>query len=517
MTSFIRRLPGGPLTKAAVLLAVLAMLGGAAWTALAFLGPDPGCGKGVEKRGSEGTEECTGVTDGSYVFAPNLKEVSARIKAENDNIKGDYVSIAVMLPMAPAQGFEQDKTLHEVQGAYLAQYRANHESNSKKPAIRLLLANPGRSHAYWRPVAEQLGALSQSGSVNLRAVIGFDVSTTSTQQAIAYLTNERHIPVVGGPITADDSGNSAKTPNAYRGLARVVPTTSDQAAALSHFNKGIDPRNTLVVEDIRTGDNYVDALKRAFAERTKGSPRAPEQYRAPEEFHEEGATANAFDQMVDTICTSSAKVVYFAGRPVQLRQFINELGNRGCTEKKYKVITGSGASTLSSDKRLEWSAFRKGVTLQYAAVAHPEAWTGPRAPATGGSPAAYRTLATLSTSAAVGNIGPVDLTDSRTITFYDAGLTAITAIRMRDDGDPVIPTLGRISDSWLRLHGMGKVDGASGWICLDNYGNPFNKAVSVVELAPDVPGRIRFVGLAWPTGKPTPKDCTARNDSLPKP
>jgi hypothetical protein len=56
---------------------------------------------------------------------------------------------------------------------------------------------------------------------------------------------------------------------------------------------------------------------------------------------------------------------------------------------------------------------------------------------------------------------------------------------------------------------MGRVDGASGWICLDNYGNPYNKAVSVVELAPDVPGRIRFVGLAWPTGKPTPKDCTA--------
>ncbi|MFD9219005.1 hypothetical protein ACFWDI_02975 [Streptomyces sp. NPDC060064] len=173
MTSFIRRLPGGPLTKAAVLLAALAMLGGAAWTGLAFFGTDPGCGKGVEKRGSEGTEECTGVTDGSYVFAPNLKEVSARIKAENDNIKGDYVSIAVMLPMAPVQAFEQDKTLHEVQGAYLAQYRANHDSNSKKPAIRLLLANPGRSHTHWRPVAEQLGTLSQSGSANLRAFFVF--------------------------------------------------------------------------------------------------------------------------------------------------------------------------------------------------------------------------------------------------------------------------------------------------------------------------------------------------------
>ncbi|MET7617788.1 hypothetical protein [Streptomyces sp. NPDC005408] len=509
MTSFIRRLPGGPLTKAVALFVTLVVLGTAAWAGYRVFGPDASCGQGVEKRGP-GKGECTGVTDGSHAFAPNLKEVSARIKAENDRIKGEpYVSIAVMLPMDPTQSFEQQKTLHEVQGAYLAQYRANHESNSKKPAIRLLLANPGRNHTHWQPVAEQLGSLSENSSANLRAVIGFDVSTITTQRAIAYLTNERHIPVVGGPITADGSGNSKLHPNAYRGLARVVPTTSDQAAALSNFNKDIDPKNTLVVEDIRTGDTYVDALKLAFALRTKGSPRAPEQYRAPDEFHEEGTTANAFDQMVDTICTSSAKVIYFAGRPVQLRQFVNELGNRGCTEKKYLVITGSGASTLASDKRLDWSAFHKGVTLQYAAVAHPEAWTGPKAPRTGGSAAAYRALAGLATRKEIGAIGPVELTDSRTITFYDAGLTAITAIRMRDDGDPVIPALGRVADSWLRLHGMGKVDGASGWICLDNYGNPYNKAVSVVELAPDSPGRIRFVGLAWPTGRPTPNECTA--------
>ncbi|QNP61940.1 hypothetical protein [Streptomyces genisteinicus] len=449
MTSFLRRLPGGPLTKAVALLGALVVLGGAAWIAFAVFGPDPSCGEGIEERGPEGREECTGVTDGGFVFADNLAAVSARIKAENDRIRDEpHVSVAVMLPMTATQPFEQEKTLHEVQGAYLAQYRANHDSNSKKPAIRLLLANPGRNHDHWRAVAEQLGDMSESDRDNLRAVIGFDVSTATTQAAIGYLTRERGIPVV-------------------------------------------------------------DALKRAFAERTAGSPRAPEQFRAPDEFHEEGTTANAFDQMVDTICTSPARVVYFAGRPVQLRQFVNELGNRGCTEKKYTVITGSGASTLSSDDLLDWDAFRKGVTLQYAAVAHPDAWTAPDAPATGGSAAAYRTLAGLATGKEAGDIGEVELTDSRTITFYDAGLTAFTAIRMRDDSDPVVPTLDRIRDAWLRLHGMGKVEGASGWICLDNYGNPYNKAVSVVELSPDAPGRIRFVGLAWPTGRPTPADCTA--------
>ncbi|MFE5970432.1 hypothetical protein [Streptomyces sp. NPDC056463] len=224
MTSFIARLPGGPLTKAAALVVALAVLGATVWAGIVVLGPDPACGKGIEERGPEGSRECTGVTDGSYVFADNLREVSARIKTENERIKGEpHVSVAVMLPMAPTQAFEQQKTLHEVQGAYLAQYRANHDSNSKKPAIRLLLANPGRSHAHWRPVAEQLGAMSESTTDNLRAVIGFDVSTATTQAAIGYLTRERGIPVVGGPHTPPAAGNSAQRAPAGPGGARGVP------------------------------------------------------------------------------------------------------------------------------------------------------------------------------------------------------------------------------------------------------------------------------------------------------
>ncbi|MEW2632569.1 hypothetical protein AB0903_13125 [Streptomyces sp. NPDC048389] len=52
-------------------------------------------------------------------------------------------------------------------------------------------------------------------------------------------------------------------------------------------------------------------------------------------------------------------------------------------------------------------------------------------------------------------------------------------------------------------------DDAGHWICLDSYGTPYNKGASVVEFVPDAPGRIRFVGLARPTGRPTPANCTA--------
>lgn len=49
------------------------------------------------------------------------------------------------------------------------------------------------------------------------------------------------------------------------------------------------------------------------------------------------------------------------------------------------------------------------------------------------------------------------------------------------------------------------MSGASGWICLDVHGNPYDKAVPVVELTPK--GDARFVKIAWPEGRPPGKEC----------
>lgn len=63
------------------------------------------------------------------------------------------------------------------------------------------------------------------------------------------------------------------------------------------------------------------------------------------------------------------------------------------------------------------------------------------------------------------------------------------------------PTLADVGDEWTLIKGSsGRVNGASGWICLDNYGNPYDKAVPIVELTPD--RHARFVEIAWPTGRP---------------
>lgn len=55
------------------------------------------------------------------------------------------------------------------------------------------------------------------------------------------------------------------------------------------------------------------------------------------------------------------------------------------------------------------------------------------------------------------------------------------------------------------MKGSLRVNGASGWICLDVHGNPYDKAVPIVELTPK--GGSRFVRIAWPENRPPGKEC----------
>lgn len=495
----------GPVTRAVVgVVAVVAvgLVGRWGWE----LASDRSCAPGVTERDGE----CVGVTDGGYAFAPELAEVFALVEAENDRVVEaglSYATVGFVIPMTSDDEVEREQTLREVQGAYLAQHRANHHDNDQLPAIRLVLANPGRANRHYQEVVEELVRMAEDPDDRLRLVAGFNASIESTEEALRYLTGEG-VPVVAGPLTADDLGNSAERPGAFPGLVKVVPGNRDQAAALASFNEDlIDPAATLLVEDQREGDNYVDSLRSVFRERTADARYDSEPFTSPS-ITEVGTTPNQFAQMVDSICTSRARWLYFAGRPVHLRVFVNALGDRGCTGTDFTVITGSGASTLGNDPELDRGALANGVTVQYTAIAHPAAWTGPDAPQTGGAPAELQRLESLIADA--GPIGEVSLTDSRTITMYDAVWTGITGIRQAGTGE--LPSPQAVVDNWPRLRGPDhRVNGASGWVCLDNYGNAYNKAVSVVTLDPDSPMDVRFQGVAWPQGNPPEPDCLVPN------
>lgn len=523
----------GPLTRALAGTLALALVGTAAWVGYALFGTDRDTPCGPElmyERGPFG--ECVGLSDGEEPFHESLGEVSGAIWEENQRVVAEreesdarVVTVAFVLPMTSEDPIERDHAVREVQGAYLAQYRANNLSNDRRPLIRLVLANPGRDSAQWRHLTEPLAELRTHPDHPLRAVAGFNVSTPNTKDALSHFTNELGLPTVVGPLTAEDIGNSAEREDAFPGLVKVVPNNDDQVAALAHhFAGAFAPEQTLLVEDVREQgaeeggeDNFVASLRRAFGELTEESPYRPAQYRSPEDVNDVGTLSGHFGQMVQNICLlEDVDVIYFAGRNVQQRQFVNALGERRC-DREFQVVTVSGASTLASDAELELA---EGITVTYTAGAHPDAWTGPDVPGTGGSADDFDQL-----SRTVGEVldagylseGAVSLEDSRTIVMHDAVWTAVTGIHKAaaggaDDGagpraaESGVPDLAEVTDAWLRLRQANRVYGASGWICLDNHGHPDNKAVAIVSL---VPGReeIRFDGLSWPDGAPPTADC----------
>ncbi|WP_274561291.1 ABC transporter substrate-binding protein [Streptomyces spiramyceticus] len=497
-----------PLRKGLTVLLVLALAAVAAYGGYRIANPDLTCAKGVE-RPEEGAE-CVGVSGDGYDFGvPALTKVADAIDRENRTLKaGEYATVAVLLPLTSTDDGMRTKIVHEVQGAFLEQYRANHDSNDQVPKIRLVLANTGKGNAHWRTTVGRLKTMTGAPD-NLRAVTGVATSSTETKSAVKELTGAK-IPVVGTTITADDIANGPDG-DPYPGLARVSPTNSDEARAIAQFGK-VEADKAVLVQDTRSGDHYTVTLKRAFAGLLKDAPYEPQLFTSPPDPTEEGTTANTFRQITLLLCDTRAETVFFAGRHTQLRQFVNALGQRGCQHRKFTVLTGDEGSYLGGDDKLDKKALARKVTVRYASLAHPDTWRRSGAPTTGGSAADYRTFtelldlaADLAADPAVGPIGPTSLTDGQAIIAYDAMATAVHGIRQATVQDAKLPAITDVVTQWPQVKGSLKVAGASGWICLDNHGNPYNKAVPIVELARD--GSQRFVEIAWPEGKPPAQTC----------
>ncbi|MGW4799787.1 hypothetical protein ACWEPC_45965, partial [Nonomuraea sp. NPDC004297] len=219
------------------------------------------CGAALEVRSGE----CVGISDGTDVFMPQVRgmgEVSARIAEQNKAVEGQqHATVALMIPMESDNPAVQRQILSEIQGAFLAQAEAN-QPTSAKPAIRLVLANPGRGYGHWQYTVDQL----VEREPDLRVVAGFNLSLTATKQALTYVTNTLKIPAVASVVTADDFANpEGKDPAPFPGLARVVSTSADQARALLAFDPRLASAETALVADERPDDDYNWSLRNAFA------------------------------------------------------------------------------------------------------------------------------------------------------------------------------------------------------------------------------------------------------------
>ncbi|MGW0530634.1 amino acid ABC transporter substrate-binding protein [Streptomyces sp. NPDC003032] len=485
------------------------------------------CATGVEKHDGE----CIGVNGTGYDFGtPEITEVARAIAKENEEFVGDkpHITVALMLPLQSDMAAERKQLRSEIQGAYLAQYRANREEST--PLLRLVLANPGDAYGQQEKVVDQLADMSTDKRDNLRAVTGFNLSLNATKQAIKRLTNELHIPVLAARVSADELANpensTGKDP--YPGLARIIPTNRQQADALANFHGKLDDDQTVLVRDKRPHDIYNESLAKAFSRDEKGPPGPKEQPFESPSITDPGDTGNDFTLIAQNICQSSAHYVYFAGRPVHLRLFALKLADVQCRGKKYTIVSGSGAATLnrymSGD---DWDRLRGGgkepvITVQYAAPGHPDAWNRELSHKDGAKerPARFtepqqelNELRALIKKGSAGDIGDVRLDDSRTMLVYDGTRTIAQAVLLANaQTEGTVPPLKRVSDMWQRLEAVNRVRGTSGWICLTNAGNAYDKPVAVVELDPRTED-LRYVGIGWPEGKAQPADCRVPSDT----
>lgn len=489
--------------------AAVALLLGIVWVP-DFLDPDRTCSPGVER--PEDSEECIGVSATGYDFGvTEIREVARAIRAENEAAakSGDLmVSVAVMMPFSSTAPEQLTKMRHELQGVYLQQRLAN-RAEGRPPRIRVLLANTGDLGLHWERVVLQLVGMT-GDAVPLRAVTGIATSNEVNKRAVALLAKHR-VPMVGSTITADDISG-------IPGLARVSPTNKDEARALVAHAKAVD-RNALLVYDTNPRNNYARTLREAFDEQLPDQVYDARPFTSDDEPDDAGNLGNVFNSIAHYICDTDAHTVFFAGRHTPLRVFLSELGRSGCAGRGFTVFTGDEASYLGSDDKVDRKALepqpggrKPRVTLKYAALAHPDAWVsapGRSLPATGGSASAYRQLAD-SLAEVRGEIGANVLHDGQTIIGYDAMATAVQGIRRATGASSKAPSLDDVTAQWPHLTGSLRVNGASGWICLDTDGNPRNKAVPIVRLAED--GTLRFEEFSWPDGKEPPADCVYKKD-----
>ncbi|GGM22922.1 hypothetical protein GCM10010129_79090 [Streptomyces fumigatiscleroticus] len=523
----------GPVTVTAMTLAVLAAALFGYPRVFGRPDPAPSCGTHLRIHGND----CLGVSDGTDVFTPGMpgmRQVFGRIAEQNKAVEGrKHATVALLIPLESGNPAVRRQILSEVQGACLAQARANGQ-DAAKPPVRLVLANPGREYRHWRYTVDELVRQEP----DLRVVAGFNLSLGDTRDAMRYVTATLRIPAVASLVTASDFANpesGADVP--FPGLARAVPTSEKQAEALLRSDPGLAGAETALVADYRPGDNYDRALREAFTEaRSKGGKDTGIQdmrFVSPG-LEKPGVTPNEFQDFAANICRSNARVVYFAGRALHLEIFIKKLAGAYCREKRsYTVITGSSATTLEERLDAKERALLSGdpeagkpsVSVLYPAPAHPDAWTTAiarwrKAEHGPGTPPRYLTepqdaMKTLRRDIAdeAGAIGPVNLDDGRTIMTHDVVLLASRALaRAAATSGRELPSRDRVTQDLGKLNAELRVVGAGGWTCLTNAGNPYDKAVPLVRFDPGS-RRLTLQGVAWPEGHPPQEDCVVPANS----
>ncbi|MFF1415545.1 branched-chain amino acid ABC transporter substrate-binding protein [Streptomyces sp. NPDC058289] len=447
------------------------------------------CADGVVEQGPG--DECVGVSDGSYVFAPHLDAVSKKIEEENRRVlanadKDPYVSVAYFTSFTTtaSDSNSAEGVRHELQGAYLAQYRHNQGDLEATPKIRLLIANPGSKSTQWKHTVDELIARKDSPD-RLVAVAGLGPSTDENLAAIKRLS-DNGIAMVGATLTATSIQD-------IDNFVRIAPTNEDEAYAGAGYLKRRGVSTAVVIQDVAKGDLYAATLGKAF---TKAFQEGDKHKLVAESMTYDSSVSSAWQNelhyMTSQLCQQHPQLIYFAGRGLHLTHFLDSLANRSCTEQRFTVFTGDDTTNLNAEQLARAAA--TGIEVLYTGLAHPDMYRA--APQAVSAPSAKN----FQPGGVLDQWFPHDSReDGGALMGHDAVLAAANGIRMAAhwQGQVVGDAVARM---FHQMDGTQQVAGASGFISFQNNGNPRNKAVPVLRL--NAKGQVEFVEVSAAEGKP---------------
>ncbi|HEY0698285.1 MAG TPA: hypothetical protein VGD43_10815 [Micromonospora sp.] len=470
------------LRTAAVVTVVAALVAAGVLMRDTLTGACGGLGSGLTRVDGE----CVGVSAeaAGHYFSDDLRSVQDAIARENDRVHREwqqdnrrrYVKVALLSPLTATETsfMTSNQILHAVQGAYVAQWRANHtqDLDDRSPLIQLVLASEGSRQAEWRRVVRQLEEMADDEHP-LVAVIGMGTSIDATKAAAEYLSaSASALPMVGAVTTADEL-------RAIRGFVRVSPSDTDYVAALADYLKRRGrPPVGMLVHDTAEPDLYVRDLRKAYKEQL-------EAYLLDEEKSFSGAAdpskarPQMFNPVIEGICDRRPDLVLYAGRALDLDEFVAALAVRTCRDKPIEILVG--ATGLGGFERLRDTLVDGRITIVNAAAVDPRWFAG------GGDPKSRPEHLPRFVTAFQEQVGGVEaLTDGYAVVHHDAMATAVKAIRIaaRPLLADQVPAAVDVRAQLANLNSGSIVRGAGGDLSFNSrrQADPVGKWVPVVTV-----------------------------------
>lgn len=423
--------------------------------------------------------ECVGVTDGGgEPFHPDFREIQEDIKAENDWVADQHeaddvpaVKIALLSTLTAnnASPLNPNEVRHALEGAYVAQKRANRTSElgGTQPLIQLYLANEGSVQQGWETAVDRLIDMTED-DIPLSIVMGQSISTSRTTEAAERLS-DAGIPMVTGTTTADRLDHDH-----IDGLIRAAPSNTDFATAIRRYlDNQKELQKGILVFDTRATDTFASTLQEAYEAQLDDYIHFSDQP-YPGRSVEQGGP-DVFYPITQNICASKADMVFFTGRAPDLEVFAESLRERVCVDDHLTIVFVDLGLYPRGYQEFEKLLEAGNMTVLHATGYDPGWPRGTVEP-----PEGYANFESHFEDL-VGGV-PDELDDGYAITHHDSMATAISAVRLTDRWANQEPESEDVREQLLLLNGQNAVRGATGTLNFNENrgGNPGGKHVPIV-------------------------------------